>query len=146
MEVNCPLVGVTGAGAAWILLACTVRRHRWEQRKLEARKIPESAARREAAVPSVQCTLCSAAFRRWHSLSWFIYLPSIGVNIYSEIRIVTQPVMNIPSPIIETKWMGKQIVFGIWHEINIYSTAFFLNCFASFHVDQLTRPALLHKT
>ena len=62
-----------------------------------------------------QCTLCSAAFRRWLSLSWFIYLPIIGVNIYSEIRIVTQPVMNIPSPIIEIKWMGKQIVFCIRH-------------------------------
>jgi hypothetical protein len=30
----------------------------WEQKKLEARKMLEKAARREAAVPSVQCTLC----------------------------------------------------------------------------------------
>jgi len=30
----------------------------WEQRKLEARKLLENAARREAAVPSVQRTLC----------------------------------------------------------------------------------------
>jgi hypothetical protein len=35
----------------------------WEQRKLEARKMPENAARREAAVPSVQCTLCWLALR-----------------------------------------------------------------------------------
>jgi hypothetical protein len=33
----------------------------WEQKKLEARKMPENAARREAAVPSVQCTLYWAA-------------------------------------------------------------------------------------
>jgi hypothetical protein len=30
----------------------------WEQEKLEVRKMLENAARREAAVPSVQCTLC----------------------------------------------------------------------------------------
>ena len=41
--------------------------------------------------------------------------------------------------------MGKQIVFCIKHEINIYATAFFLNCFASLQVDPLTLPALLHK-
>jgi hypothetical protein len=28
----------------------------WEQEKLEARKMPENAARREAAVPHVRCT------------------------------------------------------------------------------------------
>jgi len=30
----------------------------WEQEKLEARKMLENAARREAAVPPVKCTLC----------------------------------------------------------------------------------------
>jgi hypothetical protein len=35
----------------------------WEQKKLEARKMLENAARREAAVPTVHCTLCSAAYK-----------------------------------------------------------------------------------
>ena len=30
----------------------------WEQAKLEAKKMPENAARSEAAVPHVRCTLC----------------------------------------------------------------------------------------
>ena len=36
----------------------------WEQRKLEAREMLDAkrAARREAAVPGVRCTLCWAAF------------------------------------------------------------------------------------
>ena len=54
-------VGVTGAGADVDSA--------WEPEKLEARKmLAVGAARREAAVPSVQCTLCWAAFRqpeRW---------------------------------------------------------------------------------
>jgi hypothetical protein len=47
-----PTVCVTGAGAGVD--------NAWEQKKLEARKMLENAARREAAVPSVQCTLCWA--------------------------------------------------------------------------------------
>jgi hypothetical protein len=33
----------------------------WEQEKPEARKLLENAARREAAVPTIHCTLCQAA-------------------------------------------------------------------------------------
>ena len=40
----------------------------WEQYKLEARKMLENAARREAAVPSVQCTLCWAVFTKAYLL------------------------------------------------------------------------------
>jgi hypothetical protein len=43
-------LGAGGAGVDYV----------WEQEKLEARKLPEIGARREAAVPSVQCTLCWA--------------------------------------------------------------------------------------
>ena len=50
-----PTAGVTGAGAGVDSV--------WEQIKLEARKmLAVGAARREAAVPSVQCTLCWVAF------------------------------------------------------------------------------------
>jgi hypothetical protein len=44
------MVGVTGAGAGLDSA--------WEQRELEARKMLVNRARREAAVPGVQCTLC----------------------------------------------------------------------------------------
>jgi hypothetical protein len=50
-------VGVTGAGAG---VDST-----WEQRKLEATKMLENAARREAAVPGVQRTLCWADFAKY---------------------------------------------------------------------------------
>ena len=48
-----PTVGVTGDGAGVDSV--------WERKKIEARKMLENAARRGAAVPSVQCTLCWAA-------------------------------------------------------------------------------------
>jgi hypothetical protein len=50
---DCLTVCVTGAGAGVDSA--------WEQKKLEARKmLAVGAARCEAAVPSVQCTLCWA--------------------------------------------------------------------------------------
>jgi hypothetical protein len=49
-----PTVGVTGR---WASL-----HNVWEQKKLEAREMLENGARRGAAVPSVQCTLCWLAF------------------------------------------------------------------------------------
>jgi hypothetical protein len=55
----------------------------WEQEKPEARKMLENAARREAAVPSVQCALCWATFSQ----------PSSSNHLY-RMRIMRRYVNN----------------------------------------------------
>ena len=57
----------------------------WDQKKLEARRMLENAARREAAVPSVQCIILALAQDALLAATNLFYLPALEVAKLLEV-------------------------------------------------------------